>query len=217
MSDDGLKLVQRFDPSLMGTREDWADCIPTENGEYVLYSDFATERAARERAERERDDVVRKSTAYNPTPREAEAIMAEAAAIARAEAAEARIAALEAERGRVAVKPLEWKPFHTGDGREYTDAPFGISYHVSREGWWRPLDGLNECNGIEAAKAAAQADYEQRVRSAIMAPAVTEEAVERACEVVLRELEIDFDGEEPFVRHESLWRGVSRALTGGEQ
>lgn len=33
--------VERFEPSLMGTREDRADCIPDPDGDYVRHSDYA--------------------------------------------------------------------------------------------------------------------------------------------------------------------------------
>jgi hypothetical protein len=76
-------MVERFDPSLMGTREDWAGCVPCEDGEFVRYSDYAILSAKLAKAERERDEVIAISAAYNPTEREASAIMGEAAAIAR--------------------------------------------------------------------------------------------------------------------------------------
>jgi hypothetical protein len=71
----------------------------------------------------------------------------------------------------VQVKPLEWEMFWKQDEehREIANPPIGDSYHVSARGWWFGLDVLNKCDGIEAAKAAAQADYEARIRSALFA------------------------------------------------
>lgn len=67
------------------------------------------------------------------------------------------------------VKPLEWALFWNQEKghREYAVHPFGHTYHVSNEGWWFPLDVLHPCDGIEAAKAAAQADYDRRIRAAV--------------------------------------------------
>lgn len=67
------------------------------------------------------------------------------------------------------VKPLEWEMFWKQDEgrRETAKTVLGETYHVSSEGWWFPLWNLNECDGIDAAKAAAQADYEARILSAL--------------------------------------------------
>ena len=66
------------------------------------------------------------------------------------------------------VKPLEWRNVR-GDGTLAAFTDFGTVYTASERGW-----GFRNCpdatlvsGGIEAAKAAAQADYEARVRSAL--------------------------------------------------
>lgn len=72
--------------------------------------------------------------------------------------------------GEVEVKPLVWVKHYTHEetGRyEAKPEHIGEAYHVNNEGWWFALDVLNKCDGIEDAKAAAQADYERRIRSAL--------------------------------------------------
>jgi hypothetical protein len=54
-------MVERFNPSLMGTREDWADCVPCEDGDFVRYSDYAILSAKLAEAERERDDLAQRA------------------------------------------------------------------------------------------------------------------------------------------------------------
>lgn len=75
----------------------------------------------------------------------------------------------------VRVKPLEWPEF--SEGMTYLQArqaPFGRPYSVrrytERAVWTAFFDDQKvgvACAGIEAAKAAAQADYERRILSAI--------------------------------------------------
>lgn len=74
-----------------------------------------------------------------------------------------RIRALPA-RG-VVVKPLVWEPHWTGgeEAREFAQVPIGMDYHVNDNGWWQTLSPLYRCVNREAAKAAAQADYEARI------------------------------------------------------
>lgn len=89
---------------------------------------------------------------------------------------------------RVAVKPLEWGPY---PNREFdnpdvavADAPFNHRYHVQMDPWAHTyiaclhprlpiIDSTLWWEGkghetLEAAKAAAQADYERRILSAII-------------------------------------------------
>lgn len=72
----------------------------------------------------------------------------------------------------VDIRPLEWLPHHAaGQPRcpdEYADTLFGMTYVASNEGWWRPLGTLDPCAGILEAKAAAQADYESRIRDCLV-------------------------------------------------
>lgn len=73
----------------------------------------------------------------------------------------------------VAVKPLEWKDKRPTDeiGVTAQDAFSSIGHYIACDnGWfllgqgdWHPI------SDIESAKAAAQADYEQRIRSALIA------------------------------------------------
>lgn len=67
------------------------------------------------------------------------------------------------------VKPLVWELFwdQSKGHREQAIAFDYIPYNVSEEGWWFPLGRLNKCGGLEAAKAAAQADYTARILSAL--------------------------------------------------
>jgi len=78
--------------------------------------------------------------------------------------------ALDAAEARaVGVKPLVWELFWKQDDghREAADTVFGQTYHVSKKGWWRIFEKLRPCDGLDAAKAAAQADYTARILSAL--------------------------------------------------
>ena len=76
--------------------------------------------------------------------------------------------ASEPAGGGVPVKPLVWLK----RGPELVaNTPFG-RYEIMSGGYWcgpNHIDG--EANGQDEAKAAAQADYEQRIRSALSSPA----------------------------------------------
>jgi hypothetical protein len=95
--------------------------------------------------------------------------------LARAEAAEARIAELEAALPAVKVKPLVWLD-NTKSGF-YCDTIVGCYAVIaqSRDHFFACFDGISVDNCIshtlEAAKAAAQADYEARILSALDLPA----------------------------------------------
>lgn len=88
--------------------------------------------------------------------------------------AEARIAAaLLAERkAKVKVKPLKWeedKAYLEESAEASAVSPFGRRYFVSGNCYWGP--GIIASTGhanLEAAKSAAQADYDRRILSAIM-------------------------------------------------
>jgi|GEM_PF-5368604 hypothetical protein len=79
-----------------------------------------------------------------------------------------------AERaGGVKVRELEWKTLR--EGESYAAVGAGITYRLvkaalSSTAWsWYRLEGhQQECESFEAARAAAQADYEQRIRSALV-------------------------------------------------
>lgn len=85
--------------------------------------------------------------------------------------------------GAVKVKPLEWKECNSGNfkkgqcfaARSMVDfAPIAI--HKKADGWWLSLDCETHPT-LEAAKAAAQADYERRILSALEpAPDARQEA-----------------------------------------
>lgn len=71
----------------------------------------------------------------------------------------------------VSVKPLEWESDRdTDDGEIVQDAETSIGrYIASKSGWFlQGGSGWNRAANKTAAKAAAQADYEQRIRSAIV-------------------------------------------------
>jgi hypothetical protein len=90
----------------------------------------------------------------------------------RAEAAEAELA----RRGQVQVKPLDWKT----QGKNHFSLAIGLTYLVTHDfdGWHVLIVIGREMTGVvdgafptlEAAKAAAQADYESRIREAIVSP-----------------------------------------------
>ncbi|MEQ1938589.1 hypothetical protein ABMA46_10065 [Mesorhizobium sp. CN5-321] len=71
-------------------------------------------------------------------------------------------------RQAVAVKPLEW--YDPGNRIEYADTLLG-SYKINASGsWWLDNGAMEHCGSREAAKAAAQADYERRILSTIAHP-----------------------------------------------
>jgi hypothetical protein len=93
-----------------------------------------------------------------------------------------------------AVKPLEWEARALG---QFADTPFG-AYWVSHNGftsWWARFNGnslgLPRFDTEDEAKAAAQSDYEARIRSALTHPdlpdtregTIREIAAERARQV----------------------------------
>lgn len=86
-------------------------------------------------------------------------------------AAEAKLATAEP----VAVKPLEWFDFERGAGSQYADSCFGRydAWCVAGSGYLRrpqqSSEGAPYGTTLDAAKAAAQADYEARIRSALYA------------------------------------------------
>lgn len=102
----------------------------------------------------------------------------------RYKAANAIEALLDAAEGEVVrVKPLEWaEPSKTSNGCWTAESPFGTYSVVNEGGWWCILEGAPYCKGFEwlgenaakdtvaTAKAAAQADYESRIRSALASP-----------------------------------------------
>lgn len=73
----------------------------------------------------------------------------------------------------VAVKPLEWLASNSfGDAR--AEAGFGALYRASVDGSWYLSGGVvHHSASIIEAKVAAQADYEQRIRSALVPPQMT--------------------------------------------
>jgi hypothetical protein len=71
------------------------------------------------------------------------------------------------ERG-IKVKPLVWIDSR-GDGTLHASSTIGICYVASSVSWgWRNYPDAHPVDGdIEAAKAAAQADYESRILEAL--------------------------------------------------
>lgn len=96
----------------------------------------------------------------------------------------ARLAAAERRTEAVAIRPLEWKEHeHSSQGLTMADDGFGHRYWVYSGTYnaphspvWnmgvRPLrsprDNDQKCDSLEAAKAAAQADFDQRILSALV-------------------------------------------------
>lgn len=81
--------------------------------------------------------------------------------------AEVQAARAEASAA-VKVKALEWRHFDNGNG--YVNTPAGLSYAIYANGDWCLRNGpmLETVGGtLDSAKAAAQADYERRIRSAL--------------------------------------------------
>jgi hypothetical protein len=76
------------------------------------------------------------------------------------------------------VKPLAWRDTR-GDGTQWANTIFGLQYCASEKGWgFRNYpDQYPAGGGVEEAKAAAQADYETRILSALeSAPAPVPDA-----------------------------------------
>jgi acetyl esterase/lipase len=66
----------------------------------------------------------------------------------------------------VKVKRLQWMTMDNGDA--WSRPTFiGPIYNATAKGWMHRNGTLNEADGVEAAKAAAQADYEARILSAL--------------------------------------------------
>lgn len=102
-----------------------------------------------------------------------------------------RIRELEAAQG-VAVKPLEWRDNpDKGEGGLLADGIFGVVYHVQGDAWslHRRMH-WEEAEGTEAAKAAAQADYDRRILPALSPAPVT---VSEAARVLLERIPCDED------------------------
>lgn len=80
----------------------------------------------------------------------------------------------------VKVKPLVWREANDGNYRKgecfTTRSPISfapIAAHKKHDGWWLNVD-CKTYPTLEAAKAAAQADYEARIRSAIVQPTLSD-------------------------------------------
>jgi len=72
----------------------------------------------------------------------------------------------------VKIKPLEWKTLR--EGESYAAVGAGVTYRVVKAAlsadkwsWYRLGQFERECESFDAARAAAQYDYEARIRSAI--------------------------------------------------
>ena len=68
----------------------------------------------------------------------------------------------------VGIKPLEWVTLDNGTAWSKS-TPIGLFYHATHDGWMLRNGSLNPTDGVEAAKAFAQADYETRIRAALSA------------------------------------------------
>ncbi len=86
------------------------------------------------------------------------------AALARFDAA---IETLRARLCGVVVRPLKWRDYDSGDA--WADSGVGLVYCATKGGAWMLRNGAPVDAGadVSAAKAAAQADYEARILSAL--------------------------------------------------
>lgn len=66
------------------------------------------------------------------------------------------------------VTPLEWRMLDNGTAWSKMTA-VGLMYQATDHGWMHRNGNLNATTGIEAAKEAAQADFNARIRAAITA------------------------------------------------
>ena len=70
------------------------------------------------------------------------------------------------------IVELKWKKWHSNDDdgnpRFYAETTFGVTYHVSKIGWWFPLWELNECKDLEEAKLKAQEDFKKKVKNCVI-------------------------------------------------
>jgi hypothetical protein len=101
---------------------------------------------------------------------------------------------------RVRVKPLEWEPAREGFCKWRATTPFSV-YEVAKYGkQWAVYfndDLIAEPEGEEAAKAAAEADYRERILSALVptpapdaepAATMTDGEIDLVCERLLAAL-----------------------------
>lgn len=103
--------------------------------------------------------------------------MEQAITVWNTRAADARIAELEAEVERLQaaaqVKPLEWQEYERGSGL-YAHSILGqySAWEQNGVGYWNAQGIITQTapDGIDAATTAAQANYEQRIKSALVTP-----------------------------------------------
>lgn len=124
--------------------------------------------AATARIDAMRDDIITLGAQVNSLMRERDAALAQVATAYEAGAAAATIAAMKARK----IKPLEWEEYSPGCffGRtefgDYAIAPSASAYHIGEIRISGLDGGFTYAADIDAAKAAAQADYEARVWAA---------------------------------------------------
>lgn len=102
----------------------------------------------------------------------------------------------------VKVKPLEWKEGNPGSYTEIAESPFGhySVWEINGTGCWAPWkqgSGSIVDGGLAGAKAAAQADYEARIRSAVSA---------QVQDVAVRKLEIAENAMRSTIMSGSIWK-----------
>lgn len=121
----------------------------------------------------------------------------------------------------VAVKPLDWSP--RNDQPQYevcADTPFG-RYKISNKGeygfgWMQPRQTVwsGFLPTLEKAKAAAQADYEARIRSALSAQ-VQDVAVEDVLSERKRQVEREGwtpEHDDAYTEYELAWAAITYAM-----
>ncbi|KAB2792563.1 hypothetical protein F9K96_05315 [Brucella anthropi] len=128
-----------------------------------------------------------------------EAVKAAASAIRRAgdtytEMAQAALTAALPHLPGVGVKKLEWGDARiTEDGREAEDATSPVGRYIATDTGWFLLGqtGYEAERGLYQAKAAAQADYEARILSALEPSAVRELALEERLQAIEQQLVVN--------------------------
>ena len=133
------------------------------SGDFVHWQDYQAICAELEQVERERDEALAKADVHENANRYLHGVITG-----------------DAERlagTRVVVKPLEWDHFDNGNAYART---YFLTYCANTDGTWMFRNGVRTKVGddLDAAKAAAQADYERRILFALAEPAGEVEPVD---------------------------------------
>lgn len=85
----------------------------------------------------------------------------------------ALIARLDKAEAGWRVRPLQWVEVSPGSWMAHG---IGLDYVVCDRQWWQGAGASAHCADDDAAKIAAEADYEQRIRSALLPPPPSSES-----------------------------------------